>query len=84
MGSSMCGHLIDAGYQATVYNRTQTKTDAARREGGQGRVVRRARWPRRRTWSSRSSAIPGDVREVILGEQGALVAAPGPARCSST
>ena len=25
MGSSMCGHLIDAGYSATVYNRTASK-----------------------------------------------------------
>jgi 3-hydroxyisobutyrate dehydrogenase len=25
MGSSMCGHLIDAGYQTTVYNRSQRK-----------------------------------------------------------
>ena len=26
MGRSMCGHLIDAGYSATVYNRTREKT----------------------------------------------------------
>ena len=25
MGSSMCGHLIAAGYEATVYNRSEAK-----------------------------------------------------------
>ena len=25
MGRSMCGHLIDAGYKATVFNRTAEK-----------------------------------------------------------
>ena len=26
MGLSMCGHLVDAGYQTTVYSRTASKT----------------------------------------------------------
>src|SRR5436309_2524355 len=26
MGSSMCGHLLSAGYRATVYNRTRSKS----------------------------------------------------------
>ena len=26
MGRSMCGHLIQAGFQATVFNRTASKT----------------------------------------------------------
>ena len=25
MGRSMCGHVLDAGYQVTVYNRTQVE-----------------------------------------------------------
>ena len=29
MGSSMCGHLMAAGYQATVYNRSRSKVEAA-------------------------------------------------------
>ena len=29
MGSSMVGHLIDAGFSATVYSRTKAKADAA-------------------------------------------------------
>ena len=28
MGSSMCGHLMDAGFPATVYNRTKKKAQA--------------------------------------------------------
>ena len=27
MGQSMCGHLIDAGFAATVYNRTRQKAE---------------------------------------------------------
>ena len=27
MGASMCGHLIEAGYAATVFNRTRTKAE---------------------------------------------------------
>ena len=39
MGSSMCGHLIAAGYQATVFNRTAREGQAAGREGGQARRI---------------------------------------------
>ena len=27
MGSSMCGHLIDKGFTATIYTRTQSKAE---------------------------------------------------------
>ena len=27
MGVSMCGHLLQAGFQATVFNRTRSKAD---------------------------------------------------------
>ncbi len=33
MGSSMCGHLIAAGYSATVFNRTPEKADALVEKG---------------------------------------------------
>jgi 3-hydroxyisobutyrate dehydrogenase len=74
MGSSMCGHLIDAGYQATVYNRTieKTKTLAAK-----GAAV--ATSPQEVAKASDVIFIivgyPRDVREVILGEHGVLSAA---------
>ena len=72
MGSSMCGHLIAAGFSATVYNRTQGQGQAAARQGRQ--VGRHAQGRGRgvATWSSASSAFPADVREVILGPDGAL------------
>ena len=34
MGSSMCGRLMDAGFAATVQNRTKSKTDALVARGG--------------------------------------------------
>ncbi len=27
MGAAMCGHLLKAGYQATVFNRTKSKAE---------------------------------------------------------
>ena len=35
MGSSMCGHLIQAGYSATVYNRTQKRAQTLLDAGAQ-------------------------------------------------
>lgn len=74
MGSPMCGHLIDAGYSATVYNRTLQKTEALAAKGakvaGSPREVAEA-----------SDVIftivghPRDVREVVLGDQGTLAGA---------
>ena len=74
MGSPMCGHLIDAGYSATVYNRTIQKTEALAAKGakvaGSPREVAKA-----------SDVIftivghPSDVREVVLGDQGTLAGA---------
>jgi len=71
MGSSMCGHLIQAGYSATVYNRTQTRAQTLLDAGAQ--------WADSPIEVARSSDViftivgfPNDVREVILGEQGAL------------
>ena len=71
MGSSMCGHVLDAGYSVTVYNRTRERAEPLLERGA--------------TWAaspadvaSASDAVfsivgyPDDVRDVILGEQGVL------------
>jgi 3-hydroxyisobutyrate dehydrogenase len=71
MGSSMCGHLIDKGFAATVYNRTRSKAEPLLAKG--------AVWAENpRQVAERSDVVftivgfPSDVREVILGEDGAL------------
>ncbi len=71
MGSSMCGHLMNAGYSATVYSRTQQKAQTL--------IDRGARWAATpRAVAENSDVVfsivgfPADVREVLLGEQGAL------------
>lgn len=71
MGASMAGHLMNAGFSVTVYNRTKEKA--------QGLIERGANWadtPRK--LAEQSDVIfaivgfPQDVREVFLGEDGAL------------
>lgn len=71
MGSSMCGHLIDKGFEATIYTRSKDKAQALIDKGA--------------TWVDSPKAVaeasdvifaivgfPQDVREVFLGENGAL------------
>jgi 3-hydroxyisobutyrate dehydrogenase len=71
MGSSMCGHLIDAGFSATVYTRSKEKAAALIEKGA--------------TWEDSPKAVaeqsdvifgivgfPSDVRAVFLGDEGAL------------
>lgn len=71
MGSSMCGHLIAAGFSATVYNRSKDKAAGLIEKGA--------------TWADTPKAVaeasdviftivgfPQDVREVILGDEGVL------------
>ena len=71
MGSSMVGHLIDAGFSATVYTRTKARAEAAISQGA--------------AWADSPKAVaaasdvvftivgfPNDVREVMLGDEGAL------------
>lgn len=71
MGSSMCGHLIKKGFEATVYTRSREKAQQLVDQGA--------------TWVDSPKAVaeasdvifaivgfPQDVREVFLGEQGAL------------
>lgn len=74
MGSSMCGHLIDAGFQATVYSRTKDKARPLLEKG--------ANWADTpREVAEQSDVVfsivgfPTDVREVMLGEDGALAGA---------
>ena len=71
MGASMCGHLIDKGFTATVYNRSRGKAD--------GLLERGAQWADSpRAVAENSDVIfsivgfPADVRGVLLGETGAL------------
>jgi 3-hydroxyisobutyrate dehydrogenase len=74
MGTSMCGHLIDAGHSATVYSRT--------RERAQPLLDKGAAWADTPAAVAASSDVtftmvgyPTDVREVILGEQGVVAGA---------
>lgn len=71
MGSSMCGHLIDAGFSATVTTRSKEKAAGLLEKGA--------------VWADTPKAVaeqsdvvfaivgfPSDVREVFLSENGAL------------
>ena len=74
MGSSMCGHLIAAGFKATIFNRTADKTKALVEKG-----AKLADSPREVAASSdvvfTIVGYPHDVREVTLGAQGTLAGA---------
>jgi 3-hydroxyisobutyrate dehydrogenase len=71
MGGPMCGHLVKAGYQATVYSRTKSKAAELLQLG-----VKWADSPRE--VAAQSDVVcaivgyPADVREVLLGDDGAL------------
>jgi len=71
MGSSMCGHLIAAGYKATVYNRTPSKAQPLVDRG-----ATLADSPRAVAEASdvvfTIVGYPRDVREVTLGADGTL------------
>ncbi|MCL4107071.1 UNVERIFIED_CONTAM: hypothetical protein GTU68_050302 [Idotea baltica] len=71
MGASMCGHLMKAGFAATVYSRTKSKAEGLTNDG--------AAWADSPKAVAENSDVvfsivgfPSDVREVILGSQGAL------------
>ncbi|MBL8817130.1 MAG: NAD(P)-dependent oxidoreductase [Planctomyces sp.] len=74
MGSSMCSHLMNAGFSATVYSRTRAKSEALLTKGAQWAAT-----PKQ--LASQSDVVfsivgfPADVREVILGTDGALAGA---------
>src|SRR4029078_8108959 len=74
MGGSMVGHLMTAGYAATVYNRSKAKAEPL--------LARGAKWGDTPKAVAEQSEVvfaivgfPRDVREVFLGEQGALAGA---------
>lgn len=77
MGSSMCHHLMNAGFSASVFSRTKAKAEPLLADG--------AEWAESPKLLAENSDVifsivgfPNDVREVILGAEGALVgAAPG-------
>jgi 3-hydroxyisobutyrate dehydrogenase len=74
MGASMCGHLLAAGHHMTVYNRSRDKAQPLLDYG--------AVWAESPKAVAQKSEIiftmvgfPDDVREVILGDTGALAGA---------
>ncbi|MEQ9406743.1 MAG: NAD(P)-dependent oxidoreductase [Fuerstiella sp.] len=74
MGASMCGHLMEAGFAATVYTRTKSKAQSLLDSG--------AEWADSPAGVAEKSDVifsivgfPQDVRSCLLGESGALTAA---------
>jgi 3-hydroxyisobutyrate dehydrogenase len=71
MGRSMCGHLIDADYRVTLFTRTKSKAVELLERG--------AAWAESpREVAAETDVVfsivgfPEDVREVLLGDKGAL------------
>ncbi len=71
MGSSMVGHLMAAGFSATVYNRSKSKAEPLLAKG--------AKWGDTPKAVAENSDVvftivgyPADVREVTLGKEGTL------------
>ena len=71
MGSSMCGHLITGGFQATVYNRSPQKA-AALIDRGAVLVDSPRQVAERSDVVFTIVGFPSDVEQVILGEDGVL------------
>jgi 3-hydroxyisobutyrate dehydrogenase len=74
MGSSMCGHLVAAGYRASVYNRSADKAKPLVDKGARLLASPKA-------VAEASDVVftivgyPKDVREITLGENGTLAGA---------
>lgn len=71
MGASMAGHLLSAGYAVCVYNRTRAKAEPL--------IARGATWAESPAAAAADAHIicsmvgfPADVREVLLGDEGAI------------
>lgn len=71
MGRTMCGHLVDAGYQCTVFTRTRAKAEPL--------LSRGVGWADSPHGIAQQSDVvfsivgfPDDVRQVMLGELGVL------------
>jgi 3-hydroxyisobutyrate dehydrogenase len=74
MGSSMCGHLLDAGHRITVHTRTRARAEDL--------LARGADWAETPAEVASRSAVvftmvgfPADVREIVLGQSGVLAGA---------
>lgn len=71
MGRSMCGHLLAAGFKITLFTRTKSKADDLLAKGADWAATPR-------DVAAASDVViaivgfPKDVREVMLGEDGAL------------
>ena len=71
MGAPIAGHIMDAGYELTVYNRTKSKAD--------GLVARGATWAGSPADAARDADVvftmlgyPSDVEDVYLSTDGSL------------
>ena len=78
MGRWMCGHAITKGYKATIYNRSKDKPDV------KALLDQGAKWADTPKAVAEQSDVvfaivgfPKDVREVFLGNQGALAGSKG-------
>ena len=71
MGRAMCGHLLDAGHRLRVYSRTRARAEELLERGAEWRSS-----PRDAAADAEIVCVmvgmPDDVREVVLGPQGAL------------
>jgi len=74
MGSAMCGHLLAAGHQVAVFNRTRSKADSL--------VSKGAQWCDSPMGVARVSNVvfsivgfPTDVQQVLLSDHGVLAGA---------
>ena len=71
MGASMAGHLIDAGYKLSVYNRTKSKADEL--------LARGATWCDTPAECAKDQDVvitivgyPQDVEPIYFGENGII------------
>jgi 3-hydroxyisobutyrate dehydrogenase len=71
MGAAMCGHLLDAGYPVTVYNRTSAKTSGLVEQGAHA-AGNPAEVAAAADVIFTMVGYPSDVRAVILGPDGVL------------
>jgi len=77
MGSSMCGHLIKAGYEVNVFNRTKSKASDLLKSGAVW-CDSPAELAGKSDYIFSIVGYPHDVEEVFLGDHGVVShAAPG-------
>jgi len=71
MGSSMAGHLVKAGFAVTLYSRTKSKAEPLLAQGAKWADTPRAVGAACDVVFS-IVGFPSDVREILLGPEGAL------------